>query len=131
MALTPKQEGFVLSLVEGKSQREAYKLNYDCKIMSDKIIDETACRLLAKDKVNARYKELMGALREKAQEEGLLTATDVLRKVVELIERNENVDDKTALDGLKTYAKRFQLFNDKIELDAKLEMPSIMYKKHE
>ena len=124
MALTPKQEGFLQSMLEGKSQRQAYKDNYDCKNMADKTIDEAACRLLANSKVNARWLELTTKLRQKAEEEGLLSATDVLRKVVELIERNEEEDDRTALEALKTYGKHLRLFTDKVELEV-TKMPDI------
>lgn len=126
--LTDKQEGYLYSMLSGLSQREAYKENYNCENMSDKTIDEAACRLLANSKVNTRWIELTTKVREKAEEEGLLTAIDVLRKMSELIERNEYVDDRIALNGLKTYGKHHKLFTDKVEV-AVTEMPDVLVKR--
>jgi len=122
--LTAKREGFLQSLRKGDSQRQAYKDNYNAENMTDKTIDEEACKLLALPKVNTRYREMMMELREKANEEGLMSATEVLRKLNELIVRNEEEDDRVALDGLKTYGKHHGLFTDKIELEV-TKMPAI------
>lgn len=60
--LTAKQEKFVRNLIEGMSQREAYKNSYDAENMTDKTIDEKACILFADDKIRARFKELQDEL---------------------------------------------------------------------
>jgi len=125
MVLTRNQEGFVQSLLKGLSQRKAYKANYKCKTMSDKTIDEAASRLFHNSKVNARFHELNDKLMEKAEQEGLLSATDVLRKINELILRNEKRDDKVALEALKTYGKHHKLFTDKIEHSGEIKLPTI------
>lgn len=62
--LTPKQEKFVRNLIKGMSQREAYKNSYDAENMTDKTIDENACRLFNDSKIKARYKELQDRLDE-------------------------------------------------------------------
>ena len=49
--LTNKQESFVLALIEGKSQREAYRSAYKAGRMKDETVDQCACRLLRKPKV--------------------------------------------------------------------------------
>ena len=112
--LTNKQEGFVQSLLKGKTQRQAYKDNYNAKNMADTTIDEEACKMLASPKVATRHAQLQGRTRARVEEQGLLTATDILRKMEELIKRNENIDDRIALDGLKTYGKQYSLFTDKV-----------------
>ena len=112
--LTNKQEGFVQSLLKGKTQRQAYKDNYNAKNMADVTIDVKACELLVVGKVKARHAQLQGRTRDRVEEQGLLTATDILRKMEELIKRNENIDDRIALDGLKTYGKQYSLFTDKV-----------------
>ena len=43
--LTVKQEKYVQGLFAGLSQREAYKQAYNCENMTDKTIDEKACKL--------------------------------------------------------------------------------------
>jgi hypothetical protein len=120
--LTDKQEGFVMSLIQGDSQRQAYIANYNTENMTDKTIDELACRLFANVKVRARYDELKDALVEKAEEEGLLTAIDLLKKLAKLIERNEDIDDRVALDGIKTYGKHHGTFADKIEHSGSIDI---------
>ena len=124
--LTMKQEGFVQSLRAGESQRQAYKNNYNVVKMTDDVVDQTACRLLASPKVNARYQEVMTELREKANQEGLMDATELLRKLNELILRNENEDDRLALEGIKTLGKNLGTFVDKVEHSGKIEMPGII-----
>lgn len=70
--LTPKQEKFVRNLIEGMSQREAYKNSYDASNMTDKTIDEESCRLFNDCKINARYRELQ----EEIAKASILTATE-------------------------------------------------------
>ena len=65
MSLTVKQEIFVQRLIEGYSQREAYKFAYDCDNMKDETIDTRASRLLKECKVSARYEELKNELKQK------------------------------------------------------------------
>lgn len=113
--LTDKQEGFVQSLLKGKTQRQAYKDNYKAGNMKDETIDSKACTLLKQGKVKARYDELHGKVRQKAEEEGLLSATQILHKLKALIERNEEVDDKTALNGMIAYGKTHGIFTEKVE----------------
>lgn len=56
--LTAKQEGFVLSILEGKSQIDAYKDNYSTKNMNDNTIYVNACRMMKATKISLRLKEL-------------------------------------------------------------------------
>jgi len=65
MKLTAKQEGFVLSILEGKSQVDAYKANYDCSKMKDDAIYVNASKLTKNAKVALR---LEGLRNEQAKE---------------------------------------------------------------
>ena len=56
--LTPNQEVFVQKIIEGMSQADAYRSAYPKNKMSDKTVWEAASRLMRKDKVVARLKEL-------------------------------------------------------------------------
>lgn len=58
MKLTQKQEGFVLSILEGKSQIDAYKANYSCENMSDNAIYVNASRMMKEPKISLRLNEL-------------------------------------------------------------------------
>ena len=61
--LTVKQEKYAQGLFSGLSQREAYKQAYDVDRMSDKCIDEEACKLAASPKVSQRITELEDELK--------------------------------------------------------------------
>ena len=62
--LTPKQEKFIMALINGMSQRQAYKFAYNCENMKDKTIDNNAYKLFKKDKIQLRYNQL---IKEKQQ----------------------------------------------------------------
>lgn len=66
MSLTPKQEMFINKLIEGYSQREAYKLSYNAENMKDNTIDRKAYELFNKDYMRARYEELKEELKERS-----------------------------------------------------------------
>ena len=77
--LTPKREKFIQNLIQGMSQREAYKNSFSAKNMSDKTIDNNAYRLFKITEVRARYDELRGKI-EDAQE---------TRAIMDVLERKE------------------------------------------
>lgn len=79
--LTPKQEKFVRNLVQGMSQREAYKNSYDAKNMSDKVIDNEASLLFNSREIAVRYKELM----DRAATASVMTAQERLEFLTEVI----------------------------------------------
>lgn len=64
--LTTKQEIFIQKLIEGCSQREAYKFAYNCENMKNESIDVKASNLFKEDKIRLRYEELKNELKEKA-----------------------------------------------------------------
>lgn len=128
--LTDKEEGYVQGLLKGLSQREAYKQSYNASRMKDESIDVRACELFKKSKVKLRYDELHDKVIEKAESEGLMTATELLKILNELIVRNLNTDDKIALEGIKTLGKNLNTFTDKVEL-AVTELPEIVIKRGE
>ncbi|EOA9720427.1 terminase small subunit [Staphylococcus aureus] len=66
--LTPKQEKFVLGLIEGKSQRKAYiDAGYSTKGKSEKDIDVLASRVAKNSKVCTRYEELRQEVAEQSK----------------------------------------------------------------
>ena len=64
--LTPKQETFVQALVAGKSQYEAYKEAYNATRMKDATIYNNAYKLMQKNEILTRYKELLEEHKNKA-----------------------------------------------------------------
>ena len=65
MSLTIKQEIFVQRLIEGYSQREAYKFAYNCEKMKDSTIDNNAYKLMQNNEILTRYEELKNELKQK------------------------------------------------------------------
>ena len=63
--LNVKQEKFIQNIINGMSQRQAYKDAYNANY-SDKSIDEKASTLFNSEKVQERYKELMRKLEDEA-----------------------------------------------------------------
>lgn len=70
--LTAKQEKFIQNIVSGMSQRQAYKDAYNAENMTDKSIDEEACRLFNDIKISTRYKSIM----KKLEDEAIMTARE-------------------------------------------------------
>lgn len=93
--LTPKQEKFVLGLIEGKSQRKAYiDAGYSTKGKSDNYIDSRAFELSKNSAVLDRYEEL----RQEAAEQSKWTR----QKAFEEYEWLKNVaKNDIEIDGVK------------------------------
>lgn len=64
--LTIKREKYVLNLINGMSQREAYKSAFDAKNMKDATIDKRASELFQKGEVKGRYDELLKEIKNKS-----------------------------------------------------------------
>lgn len=134
--LNPKQEKFIQNIVNGMSQREAYKNAYKAKY-KDKAIDEKACVLFNSEKVQKRYKELMEQLEDKA----IMSAKERMKWLTDVINGNilEDVpvmtdikEDKvntikcptkidTKLKALDTLNKMSGEYTTKIEADVSIE----------
>jgi len=61
--LTIKQEKFCQGLFSGLTQREAYKQAYNCEKMTDKSVDENACKLAGDTKIASRLSFLIDELK--------------------------------------------------------------------
>lgn len=122
--LTAKQEKFVRNLVQGMSQREAYKNSYDAENMTDKTIDEEACRLFNDCKINARYRELQDRL----DKHTIMTAQERLEYLTEVIQGLQLDNNDTPAD-LNIKLKAIDIMNkmqgeyvQKIEADVNSEV---------
>ena len=122
--LTAKQEKFVRNLIQGMSQREAYKNSYDAENMADKTIDEKACILFNNDKIKARYTELQGRL-DKAT---IMTAQERLEYLTEIIQGIQ-LDNNEAPADLNIKLRAIDIMNkmqgeyvQKIEADVNSEV---------
>ncbi|HDH6606059.1 TPA: terminase small subunit [Staphylococcus aureus] len=128
--LTPKQEKFVLGLIEGKSQRKAYiDAGYSTKNKSDNYIDSRAFELSKNSAVLDRYEEL----RQEAAEQSKWTRQKAfeeyewLKNVAKNDIEIEGVKKATAdaflasLDGMNRMTLGNEvLANKKIETEIKM-----------
>lgn len=93
--LTQKQERFVQELIKGRSQREAYKAAYGAGQMTDKTVDEKACRLFADPKVRARYEELRSLADQKTGDDAASMRAFIIAQLKEIAAgeaKNERVE---------------------------------------
>jgi phage terminase small subunit len=91
--LTAKQEKFVMNIIDGMSQADAYRSAYDSKKMSDNAIYREASLLMSRPKIAQRVKEL----RDQMAEEDIMTAKERLRWLSQIIKS----DEETTADKLK------------------------------
>ena len=124
--LKPQEEQFAMYLYLGDSQRVAYRKAFPkCKKWKDETVDPKACTLANTDKIKTRLKELSEKMKEKTTTDAILSATDILNDIEDIIIRNKGEDDKTALKGLELYGKHLKMFTDRVEHSGKIEMPTI------
>jgi phage terminase small subunit len=124
--LTIKQEKYAQGLFAGLSQREAYKQAYDAENMTDKQIDEEACKLANSPKVAQRIKELTDELKNR----NMVTVEWVVNNLKSVAERCMQAEPLYNKDGdiveytfqanganksLELIGKHLGMFTDKIE----------------
>ncbi|MBC5580878.1 hypothetical protein H8S23_05120 [Anaerofilum sp. BX8] len=130
--MTVKQEAFVRGLVEGKSQRDAYRDAYNCTEATDRTVDNKASKLFARAEVRARYDALMGEVRAKADGETIATAAQVLEELTAMafgtktypgldmfgnpVERPVSVTQR--LKALELLGRKHKLFTDNVAVDS-------------
>ena len=94
--LTPKQEKFIMALINGMSQRQAYKFAYNCENMKDVTIDKRACELFKKDKIQLRYNQL---IKEK-QQNILKNVSNINSDLLSKVEKYKD-DNKTVIEFIE------------------------------
>lgn len=122
--LTAKQEKFVRNLIQGMSQREAYKNSYDAKNMSDKVIDNEASKLFNSREISMRYKELQESL----DKHTIMTAQERLEYLTGIIQGTQKEQGEVPAD-LNTRLRAIDIMNkmqgeyvQKIEADVNNEV---------
>lgn len=115
--LTAKQEKFVRNLIEGMSQREAYKNSYNAENMADKTIDEKACILFADEKIRARFRELQDELAKAS----ILTATQ-RAVILSNIATNDEEDTTAKIRAIDTLNKMSGEYVQKIDANVNADV---------
>ena len=93
--LTARQEKFVQNIIRGMTQREAYRASFNPKTMTDKSMDEMACRLFNSDKIQSRYNEIM----QKMEETAIMSAKERMKWLTDVI--NDIQTEDVIISGVK------------------------------
>ena len=93
--LAIKQEKFIQNIVNGMSQREAYKDAYNAKY-KDEVIDVRACELFKSSKVQVRYNELIKQL----EDESIMSAKERMKWLTKII-NGEILEDIPIMTDIK------------------------------
>ena len=117
--LTVKQEKFVQNILNGMTQRQAYKDAYNAEKMKDETIDSEACILLKDRKVSERYQELLKEM-EKAAVMSALEKRKLLKEMI-LNDKNSMGDRLKALDIDNKMSGEY-IENLKVESDNTLDV---------
>ena len=127
--LNVKQEKFIQNIINGMSQRQAYKDAYNANY-SDKSIDEKASTLFNSEKVQKRYKELLKELEDKAimsAKERMIWLSKVVNGEIleevfvrnsdgeEVLMGSKNADLSTKIKALDTLNKMSGEYTTKVE----------------
>ena len=127
--LNVKQEKFIQNIINGMSQRQAYKDAYNAKY-KDEVIDSKASNLFNSDKVQARYKELLKELEDKSimsAKERMIWLTEVINNIQreevfvrnsdgeEVLMGSKNTDLSTKIKALDTLNKMSGEYTTKVE----------------
>ncbi len=136
--LNAKQEKFINNIVDGMSQRQAYKDAYNAEY-DDDAIDNKASKLFNKDEVQARYKELIEQLKDKtimSAKERMKWLTDVINGDIKEVATTFHTDEEgntetiesefvskldTRLKALDTLNKMSGEYVTKLEGNVKIE----------
>lgn len=100
--LTKAEEKFVETLILGKSQRESYRIAFNCKNFKDKTVDEKASRLWNTGKIQARYKQLMNRIVREAEKDAIMGGEEILRELSETARSDitQVLDVKVTANGI-------------------------------
>jgi len=99
-------DAFVTAIIDGKSQREAYRIAKPLsKKWKDKSVDERASVLFNEVKVKSRYKELLQKAKEAAEPGAIADAKEVLERITQII-RGETTEEVVTIVGKYNEVKR-------------------------
>lgn len=111
---TAKEIAFVDGLIQGKTQHQAFlDAGYSNLKGNSDAVDQKASKLLAKDKVRARFYELNDKVRDKVEKKLAWTleeATEKLRQLIKEAEDSEVLKMKTG-DKIDTLMKPLKELN--------------------
>lgn len=120
--LTKMQEEFVQNLINGASQREAYKKAYNAENMKESTIDSKASRLFKNQKVRARYDEIQERMRERQETKTILTTEERMEWLTKVV--NGEIKEEHILKEGKNYVQVMK----PVRVDTKLKALDLLNK---
>ena len=89
--LTPKQEKFVICLINGLSQRQSYKVAYNADNMKNETIDKRASELFKKTNIQFIYNEMIERSKREAISNISNINNDIIIKIEKCKKENESI----------------------------------------
>jgi len=115
--LTNKQQMFCKEyLIDLNATQAAIRAGY-----SEKTASETGSENLRKPRIVEKIQELMSKRAQKVE----ISSETVLNGILDVIDRNKEIDDKTVLKGYELLGKHLKLFTDKVEHSGEQEVKVI------
>ena len=89
--LTPKQENFVIALLKGMSQRQAYKMAYEADSMKNETIDVKASMLFKQENIQLVYSQLIREKQKAIIKNTSKINSDLISKIDKYKNENETI----------------------------------------
>ena len=89
--LTPKQDNFVMGLLKGMSQRQAYKMAYEADNMKDETIDVKASTLFKQENIQLAYSQLIREKQKAIIKNTSKINSDLISKIDKYKNENETI----------------------------------------
>lgn len=118
--LTDKQETFVQGIIDGLSQREAYRAAYDATGMSDTSVDVEAWKLIRNPKVTQRLISLQHEI-EQHRRAISISRYDRTLNLIENFMFDEGLHPSIRTRNAELMGKHLGLFVDRVETTDKTE----------
>ena len=89
--LTPKQDNFVMGLLKGMSQRQAYKMAYEADNMKNETIDVKASTLFKQENIQLAYSQLIREKQKAIIKNTSKINSDLISKIDKYKNENETI----------------------------------------
>ena len=89
--LTPKQEKFIMALLKGMSQRQAYKMAYEADNMKNETIDKRASELFKRENIQLVYSQLIREKQKAIIKNTSKINSDLISKIDKYKNENETI----------------------------------------
>ncbi|GAW63397.1 TerS [Ligilactobacillus acidipiscis DSM 15836] len=115
-----RQEKFVQGLIQGMSQRKAYRAAFkQSKRWKDNTVDVKASQLAHDSKISIRYKELL----EEAQDKAIMTRKERMVKLSDIADDEEHPNDQMKAIDLLNKMDNLYIQKNEVTGDMKIVNP--------